>query len=576
MNNTTETFENQDNNDDLNSNFDMNILKDCDVYSDTPDIVNNTAGYVVETTIENVGKFWYPKKSKKDTQDTQDNQRGSTKGLIINMLAISSFFEEHYIAIDCETIYRKTYNYILQVVNPIEVAAHLNEEAIKEDITGHGAELIKNSLTIERRCSTLVSTLKRCTLNDKKEFLPLPSYRDDDNNSYIPYRNGLVHVTKDTCDVIPYDKLDKYLVIPTKTITMNRDFHVEDIKAVTNSDFYLFLQRLSLKGTNDLEANEYFNTTKSLLGYLINTNKIASNAKAVLLTDKLKYKGKQSGRAGKSLIGDAVSHIRETVCLNADNFDENNRFKFQECTPTTKLMFFDDIKKHLEFAKFKTYITGSFGVEAKRRDAFTIPFEDSPKLLFSTNYIPKDINDSSIKDRVYEITFDNYYNIKHRPIDEFGKVFFSYGTGKRDWNDKDWSLFDNVMVNCVQQYLTCGVTIKENNRDMAVIAGDLQALTSIEFVNTLVTVDDNDTFKFLNKPFMIEDMLMEYLNTQDGTIRASKSLEILLGNWTRDICDKLGLTKNKFKKQSTGSRQVYHEIVGDFDWKALKAVLDEV
>ena len=49
-----------------------------------------------------------------------------------------------------------------------------------------------------------------------------------------------------------------------------------------------------------------------------------------------------------------------------------------------------------------------------------------------------------------------------------------------------------------------------------------------------------------------------------------------IGHWVQDICDKLGLTKNKTRKMNAGRQQVYHEIKGDFDWKALRAVLDEV
>ena len=46
-------------------------------------------------------------------------------------------------------------------------------------------------------------------------------------------------------------------------------------------------------------------------------------------------------------------------------------------------------------------------------------------------------------------------NKSHRPVDDFGKPFFS------GWNEVEWSDFDNFMIGCLQLYLNKGLIAYE-------------------------------------------------------------------------------------------------------------------
>src|SRR5699024_11472897 len=48
-----------------------------------------------------------------------------------------------------------------------------------------------------------------------------------------------------------------------------------------------------------------------------------------------------------------------------------------------------------------------------------------------------------------------YLNYKNTPIYEFCHILFS------DWDDKEWSRFDNYMINCEQYYLENGLVESE-------------------------------------------------------------------------------------------------------------------
>ena len=71
--------------------------------------------------------------------------------------------------------------------------------------------------------------------------------------------------------------------------------------------------------------------------------------------------------------------------------------------------------------------------------ARNIPFNKSPKILFTSNYILSGTGDSHDARKI-EIELFRYYSKKYRPINEFGKRFFN------DWSKKEWNCFFNYMI----------------------------------------------------------------------------------------------------------------------------------
>ena len=52
---------------------------------------------------------------------------------------------------------------------------------------------------------------------------------------------------------------------------------------------------------------------------------------------------------------------------------------------------------------------------------------------------------------MFEVEFSDHYNSQHKPIDEFGHLFFD------NWDTEEWSRFDNFMVECLRLYLDEGL-----------------------------------------------------------------------------------------------------------------------
>ncbi|KAA6342241.1 hypothetical protein EZS27_009971, partial [termite gut metagenome] len=59
---------------------------------------------------------------------------------------------------------------------------------------------------------------------------------------------------------------------------------------------------------------------------------------------------------------------------------------------------------------------------------------------------------SSFTDRQWLLAFSDFYNDEHKPVDDFGALFFD------EWDFEQWNLTWNLLANCIQLYLKFGVT----------------------------------------------------------------------------------------------------------------------
>jgi hypothetical protein len=80
-----------------------------------------------------------------------------------------------------------------------------------------------------------------------------------------------------------------------------------------------------------------------------------------------------------------------------------------------------------------------------------IPFERSPKIVITTNYVIQGAGGSHDRRR-HEIEFFQYFNANNSPLHVYGKLLFD------QWSTDDWLKFDNYMIKNLQLYLREGLT----------------------------------------------------------------------------------------------------------------------
>lgn len=195
------------------------------------------------------------------------------------------------------------------------------------------------------------------------------------------------------------------------------------------------------------------------IGYMLLDFKDRSTSKAVVAMDgKQSEVGTSNGRSGKSIIGELFKHILPTVYINGKkrDFDSDN-FLWEEVTEKTRITFIDDLRPNFDFEFLFANITGDWAVNSKGNRRFTMNFQKSPKIYLTTNHALNG-EGSSFNDRQWQIAFSDFYNDNHKPIHDFGVMFFD------EWDFEQWNLTWNLLASCVQLYLKFGYVESPSER----------------------------------------------------------------------------------------------------------------
>ena len=180
--------------------------------------------------------------------------------------------------------------------------------------------------------------------------------------------------------------------------------------------------------------------------------KDANVARAVIGMDgKQSEIGDSNGRSGKSLVGELLRNVIQIAYIPGKNRDLfNDQFIWNDIVENTKLVFINDVMQNFNFEFLFPPITGDWSVNYKGGRRVTFPFLVSPKIYITTNHSIKGTG-SSFTDRQWLLAFSDFYNDEHKPVDDFGCLFFS------EWDFEQWNLVWNLLATCIQLYLTHGV-----------------------------------------------------------------------------------------------------------------------
>jgi hypothetical protein len=279
----------------------------------------------------------------------------------------------------------------------------------------------------------------------QRSIITLRDYRD---RAFLPFKNGLLEITKDGYELIEYDED----MLIWKHQLIDREWEKD-----SGGDFEQFILNTSTYqrgGKYQLDQDDYVAKTNTI-GYLLHTYKDPAEAKCVILTDASLLledynMNNIDGRTGKSAFCEAVGKIRNVGSCDGMNtrigFD---RFALQNVKRDHQLILFDDARKNFNFQNLFHMITGSLTIEGKNKAKFSIPFKESPKFIITTNY-PFEGDGESFKGRQHIVQFSDFYNTKRSIVAVHGKRFFE------DWDENEWHKFDSFMAGCLQDYLKTG------------------------------------------------------------------------------------------------------------------------
>lgn len=192
------------------------------------------------------------------------------------------------------------------------------------------------------------------------------------------------------------------------------------------------------------------------IGYILHTYKQSSRAWAPWHTEDNERDTKDAnGRSGKSLMLKYIYQMfLNSVWKDGRNIDE--KYNFGKIDSTTELLIVADAEKDTDLNKYFNIITDGLENRALYSLGDSIPFEDAPKVLFQSNFMPWGMTDS-LMDRLWIIGFSDYYHgvggehiTKRNPAEDMGRELYT------DWTPVQWMEFFNIMCQCLQAYLKFG------------------------------------------------------------------------------------------------------------------------
>lgn len=326
----------------------------------------------------------------------------------------------------------KSYIFVKVTNNLID---HTSDDEIKDFVLSHLLELddlsvynyfADNTRFFKGDFLSMLSTIDIYFIEDSKD------------TAYLYYRNCAVKITKKEITTIDYLDLGGYV---WKDHVIDRNY-VES-EASDMCYYRLFVQNICGGDKSRVTSME------STIGFLLHRYKDRSFCPAVILNDEV-ISDNPEGGTGKGLFVNALKSMKKVIVVDGKSFSFDSSFAYQTISSDTQIISFDDVKKYFDFERLFSVITEELTIEKKNKDAIKIPFNKSPKVVITTNYAIRGAG-NSFERRKWELELYQYYSKGFTPLDEFGKLMFN------DWNDEEWSEFDNYMIGCLQLFLNKGL-----------------------------------------------------------------------------------------------------------------------
>ena len=357
---------------------------------------------------------------------------------------------------------------------------------------------------------------------DNIELLPelkINEIKDTKEKSYIFFRNCIFEITAESIVKKSYDEVEGHVF---ETDIIFYDFKADiDKDYKPQGEFFEFVKDIC-KDSNKQTQDQNFKSMITIIGYLLHRYKHPANAKAIVFMDSYKNDNPNGG-TGKGLLTKAFKYIREATFQDGKFYTSSNRFGLSQVEYGTRVLVFDDVPKTFDFEKIFPLITEEAVIERKFENKFTIPFEQSPKVLITTNYTVEGSGESH-KRRKVEFIFSDTFNADYSPEDKFGHLLFM------GWDNKEWENFYLFIAHCLQMFLMEGIVLPKFN----VLERKLKIETTQEFMDFM-----NDHESILGDKYNKQKVYEEFYDKHPNHYKVEKTT---FRNWLKLYADAYGFS----------------------------------
>lgn len=391
--------------------------------------------------------------------------------------------------------------------------------------------------------------------------------KDTKETAYFFFQNCYVKITKDEITSHQLSEVTK-AIWDTSIIKRNYTYKDIDFTSMVNESGYFdfekipadmikFIAQVATNPTKYKEVDaavviDRFQSICSSIGFMLHGWKNPIGKAVIAVDHKIPAdKSEQNGGTGKSIVGKSFKYLKGTSEIDGRDFDEKYQFRFESIDLDTKIVVMADCKSSMDFGSFFNPITSDFRYNRRHTGFITIPYEDSPKWWFDSNFILKG-DGASHRRRQHVIEFDDFYSDSYNPLDYFGHLLF------QDWDNEQWNFFFNFYFHCVQLFLDKGlVTYPESNYD----SRRLLVESNQEFIDWLDGQDEKGKYKIERNRWLEKKVLLKMWNDEASSMNMNKITPHLFSKQIKKYCQAKGYV---FHGKKSNSVEYYMVATKDF------------
>lgn len=405
-------------------------------------------------------------------------------------------------------------------VRPAVIEAYIKSKTVKQDIY-NDLQTIEVDFTPSTPTSRTFYFNNGCLVVTKDDTQLI---KPKDKRTYYYKEKVIPHTfkrlapsfqfTEDHCLVLcdTTSKMFRYLINGSR-FSWQEEFEnratgdqEQDAQYIADNRWTIYGDRLTMEEKAE-QARNLLNKIYAL-GYLLHQYKTEKKAFCIYVMEgKLTKEDVSQGGSGKSLFARSLKklHIANMVTLDGrkDDMTKNNHY-LDRINRHTDILLIDDAAKNFPFDAFYTGITGDMIVNPKGTKSFEIEFENSPMIVFTSNF-PWQRDDESTRRRILPVVFSDYYHgqgssNQYRETRKVSDDFDGQELFGRTYPEEDFNADYNFLIDCLQFYLSWGGHPIEPpmERVMARVRRGMMGDNFVAWADTYFAQDENEPNPKLN------------------------------------------------------------------------------